>query len=230
MASTYTNSIFNVTSNFGGNIQAQAYYSSFYTAWITSFQPLQIALRHPYREAFAIGQAVATLMSSPQLDSQTSQMLGLVASGLTVSTWNQTNALENLTISTIASSIPSSLSSSLGASPTSLVNELYSFGPSPSNATLGNYAVTFLEASYSNMTSADEGFSFSDLIKSAYPLGSSPTDAQTWNLACNFISNATQITFIDSPLFTINSTALSNLLPRLSMIQQPPVLTQPSLT
>ena len=128
-------------------------------------------------------------------------MVGVVASGLNVTTWNQSDAVANLTISTMASSIPSDLSSALGASPTSLVNQLYSFGPSPSNATLGNYAITLLETSYSNMTAADSGFSVSDLMQSAYQLGSSPNDTQTWNLACDLISNATQSTFADSPLF-----------------------------
>ena len=178
MASTYTNSIFNVTSNFGGNIQAQAYYSSFYTAWITSFSTLANSTSASDREAYAIGQAVATLISSPQLDSQTSQMFGLVSSGLTLSTWNQADALENLTISSIASKHPLSLSTLLGASPTSLVDEIYCLEPSPSNVTLGNYAVTLLETSYSNMTSSNEGFSLADLIQSTYQLGSSPTNDQ----------------------------------------------------
>ena len=83
MASTYTNSIFNVTSNFGGNIQAQAYYSSF---GLDNDLSLPNKLSASDREAYAIGQAVATLISSPQLDSQTSQMFGLVSSGLTLST------------------------------------------------------------------------------------------------------------------------------------------------
>ena len=151
------------------------------------------------REAFAIGQAVSAFLTNPQLDEQTSQMLGLVATGLTVTNWNQPSAIENLTITTMASNIPSELSSSLGISAKELVNELYSFGPSPSNATLGNYAISLLEASSSNITTSDTGFSVSDLIKSAYQLGSSPSDAQTWTLACKFISNATQIRFFRFP-------------------------------
>ena len=112
-------------------------------------------------------------------------MIGAVASGLSVTTWNQPDAVANLTISTMASSIPAELSSALGASPTSLVNQLYSFGSSPSNATLGNYAITLLENSYANMTTADAGFSVSDLMDSSYQLGSSPNETQTWNLACD---------------------------------------------
>ena len=41
-------------------------------------------------------------------------------------------------------------------------------------------------------------------------------ETQTWNLACDLISNATQSTFSDSPLFTINSVSLSNFLSGLS--------------
>jgi putative drug exporter of the RND superfamily len=204
--------MFSATSNFGGNAQSTAYYNAFFNAWNASYQALPDSTSVSDREAFAVGQAVTAFLNNPQLDAQTSQMLGLVASGLTVTTWNQFNALENLTISTMASNIPSELSSSLGTSAKGLVNKLYSFGPSPSNATLGNYAISLLETSYSNITTSDNGFSVSDLIKSAYLLGSSPSDAQAWTLACKFISNATQSTFSDSPLFTVNSTSLSNLL------------------
>ena len=211
-ASAYTNSMFNVSANFGGDTQAQAYYSAFYMAWIASFSTLSNSTSATDREATAIGQAVTDFISNPQLDAQTSQMFGLVASGLNTETWNQPSAIENLTISTIASSIPSSLSTSLGASPTSLVNELYSFGPSPSNATLANYAITLLETSYSNLTSSDEGFSVADLMQSTYQLGASPSNEQTYNLACDLISNATQNSFVDSPLFQINATSLSSLL------------------
>ena len=53
-------------------------------------------------------------------------------------------------------------------------------------------------------------------MQSTYALGSSPSNAQTWNLACELISNATQSTFTQSPLFTINSAELSSLLSELS--------------
>jgi putative drug exporter of the RND superfamily len=210
------NNMFSVTSNFGGNAQSIGYYTAFFNAWNASYQMLPNSTSLSDREAFAVGQAVAALLNNPQIDAQTSQMLGLVASGLTVTTWNQLSALENLTISTMASNIPSELSSSLGISAKDLVDELYSFGPSPSNTTLGNYAISLLETSYTTNTTSDYGFSVSDLIQSTYLLGSSPGDAQTWTLACKFISNATQSTFSDSPLFTVNSTSLSNLISGLS--------------
>ena len=204
--------MFSVTSNFGGNAQSIGYYTAFFNAWNASYQVLPENTSLSDREAYAIGQAVAAFLSNPQLDAQTSRMLGLVASGLTVTTWNQLSSLENLAISTMESNIPSELSSSLETSAKELVTKLYSFGPSPSNTKLGHYAINLLETNSSNITTSDIGFSISDLMNSAYLLGSSPSEAQTWNLACKFISNATQMAFSDSPLFSINSTSLSNLL------------------
>ena len=207
---------FSVTSNFGGDAESIGYYTAFFNAWNASYQTLPNSTSVLDREAFAISQAVTVFLSNPQLDAQTSQMIGAVASGLSVTTWNQPDAVANLTISTMASSIPAELSSALGASPTSLVNQLYSFGSSPSNATLGNYAITLLENSYANITTADAGFSVSDLMESSYQLGSSPNETQTWNLACTLISNATQSTFSDSPLFTVNNASLTSFLSALS--------------
>ncbi len=205
-----------VTSNFGGNAESIGYYTAFFNAWNASYQALPDTTSVLDREAFAVNQSVTAMLSSQQFDAQTSQMISAVALGLNPSDWNQPNAIANLTISTMTASIPSDLSSALGASPTSLVNQLYSYGASPSNGTLGNYAITFLEASYSNMTGADAGFSVSDLMTSTYQLGSSPSETQTWNLACELISNATQSTFAQSPLFSINTAALSSLLSSLS--------------
>ncbi len=214
--SAYANSAFNITSNFGGNTQSQAYYSIFYNAWIASFQSLPSSTSASNREAYAIGQAVQAFLSNPQLNTQTSQMIGLVASGLNVSNWDQASAIENLTVTSMVSNIPAALASSLGASPSSVVNELYSFGQSPSNVTLGNYAITLLETSYSNLTTSDSGFSVSNLMHSAYNLGSAPKSAQTWKLACDLTSNATQSAFAQSPLFNINTSSLSSLLASLS--------------
>ena len=108
----------------------------------------------------------------------------------------------------------------LGAAPIDVVNALYGFGANPSNNTLGDYSIGLLQASYSNLTSADMGFTVSDLMHSAYQLGESPNDTETWNLACAFISNATQTTFTDSPLFTINNVALTTFSLRFQSTQQ----------
>ena len=203
-------------SDFGGNADSLGYYTAFFNAWNSSYQTLPGTTSLADREAYAVDQAVTAFLSNPQLDAQTSQTLGLVASGLTVTTWNQTVAIENLTVSTITSSIPSDLASALGASPASVVNQLYSFGASLSNATLGNYAINLLANSYTNISTADAGFSVSNLMDSSYQLGSLPTESQTWDLACELVANATQSTFTDSPLFTINAGSLSNLLSGLS--------------
>ena len=207
---------YSVTSNFGGDPQAIGYYSAFFGAWINSFQTLPNNTAVIDREAFAIGQSVTALLSSGQLDAQTSQTFGLVAQGLNVNNWNQESAINNLTISTMVSNIPAELASALGASPIRVVNQLYNFGSSPSKAALANYAISLLQANYSNLTSADVGFSVSDLMQLTYQLGASPNTTQTWKLACDLISNATQSTFVDSPLFTVNGTALRTLLSNIS--------------
>jgi RND superfamily putative drug exporter len=208
--------VYSLTFNFGGDAQSIGYYSAFFGAWMASFQALPNTTSVLEREAFAINQSVTTMLSGSLIDSQTSQLINTVEYGLNVANWNQPAALANLTISTLASSIPTSLSSYLGASPSTIVNQLYNLGPSPLNSTLGNYAITLLENSYSNLTSADAGFSVSDLMHSTYQLGASPNDNKTWSLACDLISNATQNTFADSPLFTINAVSLSNLLSEFS--------------
>ena len=208
---------FEVTANFGGDAQAIAYYSAFFKIWNTTFQTLPSNTAVLDREAFAVNQSVAAFLGSPQLDAQTSQMVSVVASGVNVTSWNRPEAVTNLAISTVSLGIPAELSSSLGTSPASLVKQLYSFGPSPSNATLGNYTLTLFEANYANMTaSSGAGFPVSELVQSAYLLGSSPSDAQVWNLSCALIAIATQSTFVDSPLFSVNGTALGNLLSGLS--------------
>ena len=207
---------FSATSNFGGDLQSTAYYSAFFGAWNSTFQTLPSSTSVVDREAFAINQSVTTFLSNPQLDAQTSQMVGAVALGLNVTSWNQPGAVANATIVTLASSIPAELSASLGASPITLVSQLYSFGPSPSNETLGNYTVTLFEANYANMTNSGAGFPVSQLVQIAYMLGPSPNQAQAWNISCGIISDATQSTFSNSPLFTVNGTALNNLLSSLS--------------
>ncbi len=208
--------MFTVTDNFGGDAESIGYYSGFFNAWNASFSALPTGTSVPGRESYAVGQAVTEFLSSTQIDAQTSQMIGLVASGLTATSWNQPAAIENLTTTSMVSNIPSEVASSLGASPASVVNELYIFGPTPSNSTLGNYAISLLTTSFANLTAADSGFSVSDLMQGALNLGSTPNSEETWEQACVLISNVTQDTFVNSPLFSINSTSLSSLLASLS--------------
>ncbi len=118
MASIDANTtIYSLTSNFGNNAQSTGYYMAFFGAWMASFQALPGSTTVLDREAFAVNQAVTAMLSSGQLDAQTSQMVNTVASGLNVNNWNQFTALQNLTITTMESNIPSELVSSLGTTP-----------------------------------------------------------------------------------------------------------------
>ena len=63
-----------LTSNFGGNAQSIGYYTAFFGAWMASFQALANDTSVATREAFAINQAVTAMLSSGQLDSQTSSI------------------------------------------------------------------------------------------------------------------------------------------------------------
>jgi RND superfamily putative drug exporter len=208
--------MFNATSDFGGNAQSIAYYSEFFDLWNTTFQTLPNGAAVLDREASAVNQSVLALLGDPQLDPQTSQLVSLVASGLNVTTWNQAPAVAELAISTVASGISTELTSSLGTSPESLVGQLYGFGPSPSNVTLGNYTVTLFDANYANAQSSSVGFPVSELIESSYLLGPTPSSAQEWSLACSLAANATRNAFVGSPLFSVNGTSLASLLSALS--------------
>jgi RND superfamily putative drug exporter len=201
--------LFSMTDNFGGDAQSIAYYSTFFNFWDSSFQTSSNSSLTD-REALTINETVMALIESKQLDPQTSQMVTLVASGLNVTTWDQPEAVAGLAISTLASSIPTELSSSLGVSPLDLVSQLYSLGPSPSSAVIGNYTVGLFESNYASAASSD--FPISSLIQASYLLGQSPSEAQVWDLSCFFIANATQSSFEGSPLFSVNGTSLANLI------------------
>ena len=119
------------------------------------------------------------------------------------------SSLYSLEASLLTSSIPDILTqaASLQSSIVAINSGLYSPQDNQSASSINSQI---------NDTSSIAGFSVSDLMESAYQLGPSPNATQTWNLACELISNATQSTFSDSPLFTINSVSLSNLLSGLS--------------
>ena len=78
-----------VTGNFGGNVQSIGYYTAFFNAWNSSYLTLPAGTSVSDREDYAVGQAVTGFLSNSQIDAQTSQMIGLVASGLTPSDWSQ---------------------------------------------------------------------------------------------------------------------------------------------
>ena len=86
------------------------------------------------------------------------------------------------------------------------------------DASIGNYtgeeSLYTLEASLLNESLPAIINQTASLQSNLNTINSNKT--QTWQLACNLISNATQSTFLDSPLFTINADSLSNLLSGLS--------------
>ena len=204
---------YQITNNFGGDPNSIGYYTAFFNVWNSSFLNLPSNSSSVLdRETLAINQSVALFLSSPQIDNQTQQIVTLVASGLNPTSWSQSDTITNLATSTLAANIPKDLSSQLGTSPQTLINQLYSYGSSPSNTTILNYAITLTENSMGNLTATDVGFSPTQLVNETANLGASPNFAQQWTLASEFIANATQTAFMGSPLFSINSTALANFL------------------
>ncbi len=209
-------SLYQVTENLGGNAQSAGYYSIFYNDWNASFLTLSSATPVAQRETASIQQALGTFLANPAIDNATIQTVELVSSGLNVVDWSQGSSISNLTITTIASSIPTGLSSSLGVPANNLVTQLYDFGPAPSNKTLGNYSISLFAINFSNSVNASSGFSVSEILNSAYALGESPTLEQEWGLASSLVANSTESAFSNSPLFIVNSTALAHLLSGLS--------------
>ena len=207
---------YQITNNFGSDPNSIGYYTAFFNVWNSSFLNLPSnASSALNRASLAINQSVTLFLTSPQVDDQTKQIVTAVASGLNVTSWNQNDAIINLATSILAANIPSDLSALLGISPQALMNQIFNLGPSPSNTTVLNYGVTLTENSMANLTNIDVGFSAPQLVDAAVNLGASPSFAQQWNLASEFIANATQSAFVGSPLFSINSTALANLLSNL---------------
>lgn len=201
------------TANLGGNQISIAYYNIFYNQWNASFVSSPYA-NPQQREEASILQSVAGFLSNPAINNQTSQTIGLVASGLNTTDWYNSEAISNLTIVTLASSIPSTLTASLGVNADSLVAQLYNFGPFPSNSTLGSYAISLFSKSIPGNQSAD--LSIAQLLNSSYALGPTPAYAKEWDLASTLIANSTRSAFSGSPLFNVNSSSLALLISGLS--------------
>jgi RND superfamily putative drug exporter len=119
------------------------------------------------------------------------------------------SSLYSLEDSLLSSSVPDILNqtATLQSALVTINSELYSSQTNQSESSTN---------SNSNITTTAAGFPVSDLTELANQLGPSPNETQTWDLSCAFISNVTQSTFVGSPLFTIDNTALSNLLIGLS--------------
>ena len=204
--------LYQVTENFDGNAQSIQYYSAFYTAWNSTFLTLPSNTTATQRETVSIQQTVGMFLNNPSIENETKHTVELVSSGLNVINWNQESSISNLTVATIAASIPPELPSSLKISATDLVGQLYALGPSPSNKTLSSYSIDLFARIFTTSVNSSSGISVLGLLNSAYALGESPTLAQEWNLASSFVANSTEATFTGSPLFYVNSTALAGML------------------
>ena len=199
--------IYNQTSSFGGSNESIGYYRTFYGMWNASFAILPNSTTLAERESIAINQAVSSFSSSPAINSQTKQILTLVSSGLDVSDYNRADAISNLTITNVASGIPPQLSTSLGVSSTTLVQKLYSFGPSPSMEVLSNYTQSIFEQNLAkNSTSSTINPKL--FVTSAYNLGTNYSSSTARSLASAVVGNSTQSTFSSSPLFSVNGASL----------------------
>lgn len=202
--------IYKKTNNFGGSNESIAYYNAFYDAWNASFATLPNSTTPAQRMSMVVSQAVSAFTSAPGIDAKTKQIFTLVESGLNASNYNQPESISNLTISSIASSIPSKLSTSLGVSPTTLVQKLYSFGPSPSMQVLSNYTQSIFEQNLAKNSTS--GVNSNKLVTSAYNLGANYSEMALRSLASGIVGNSTQAAFSGSPLFSVNGTSLGNFL------------------
>ncbi|HYB03025.1 MAG TPA: hypothetical protein VED17_01095, partial [Nitrososphaerales archaeon] len=200
--------IYKQTNNFGGSSESASYFSAFYEVWSTSFGQLPNSTTPVAREIAAINQVVPEFSGAPGVTPQTKQILTLVSTGLNVSNYNRASSISNLTISTIASGIPSQLFKSLGVAPKSLVSTLYSFGPSPSSTVLSNYTLSIFEQNLSKNSTS--GPSASELVTAAYDLGVNYTSSAVKDLASGILGNSTQTAFAASPLFVVNGTSLAD--------------------
>ncbi|MDG6928692.1 MAG: MMPL family transporter [Nitrososphaerota archaeon] len=170
---------------FGGS----GYYDVFYQNWVASFSSPE-NLSDPYlRAQFAVNESVPEFAAQ---DPAGTQLFGVVARGLNVSTWDSADAVGNLTVRTFAASLPP------GGSPLELSAMLYALGPAPSGAALGNLTVSV--------------FAKGVLADDAYSLGASPAASSVWDLATALTANATAASYRGSPLFTVNATALQAVL------------------
>jgi putative drug exporter of the RND superfamily len=200
--------LYNETQNFGGSSESAQYFGGFYQGWSASFAQLPNSTSPEMREARIISQVLPEFSNATGVSPQTRQILALVGAGLNVSDYNQANSISNLTIFSFTAEIPSQLSTSLGVTTRSLVNTLYSFGPSPSSGVLSNYTISIFNTELSQNSSS--GISVPGFAASVYDLGSNYGSTDLRNLASGILGNSTQTAFAASPLFVVNGTSLGD--------------------
>ena len=126
--------------------EALGYYTIFFPIWNSSFSnPTPTPL---VREQASINATVPSLLTS--LNQTEQQLVTTTWKGLNVTTWTQKSSIANLTIDTIASSLPSTFASSLGVSAKNFVQEVYDLGPSSNSSAVWNLASRI----FSNATEA----------------------------------------------------------------------------
>ena len=77
--------VYQITNNFGGDPNSIGYYTAFFNVWNSSFESLpNNAISVPDRESLVINQSVTLFLSTPQIDTQTKQIVTAVASGLSL--------------------------------------------------------------------------------------------------------------------------------------------------
>ncbi|MHB8566326.1 MAG: MMPL family transporter [Nitrososphaerales archaeon] len=199
----------NETKGFGGNAQSIGYYSVFYRSWNASFSILPNSTSVLTREQASINQSVSATLNDPSLSQQTKGVFSSVGKGLNVTTWNKASSVSNLTISSIASSLPINFSALLGISSNMLVTRLYDLGPSTSNSTLAGLVIELITSAYEGASTQSSGFSIGNLVNDSYAQGRAPVSGQIWELASGFFSNATADSFAKSPVFAINASAMT---------------------
>jgi len=214
----------NQTGGLGGNTQSQSYYSLFFKAWNSTFSSLANSTSTAVREQYSINQSLGAFASNANLGAQTKAIFSAVGRSLNTTTWNSTVAISDLSKYMIASSIPSNFSASLGISPSSLVDQLYNLGPSPQNTTssFSNLVINLTingfgksNSSSSASFSSSSSFDIGDLVRDSYFLGAKPSSSDVFALASKLSANLTANSFAGSPVFSVNSTALSNFLRQL---------------
>jgi RND superfamily putative drug exporter len=202
--------------------EALSYYNVFFSVWNGTFQtyPLASGMSTLDRESLSISQSVKVLEASSQLGQTTDQMLSAVASGLNVDDWNQPSAITSLTLTLLLSQTPTNQSSPVQVN-SSLLSRLYSLGRSPSNASLSNLTLSIFENILSSNSSilpfpssllSNTGISLIQVLQDSYNLGPSPSAALVWNLTSSLYANATSRLLASSPMFSVNSTSLYDLL------------------
>ncbi len=138
-------------SQLGNNAQSLGYYNAFFGVWNNSNLGLPKYNIAILREQASINSTVPLFLKGlgkSASDNQTKQLVSTTWLGLNVSTWTLESSITNLTIDTIANSLPSNFASFLGVAPRDFVLQIYNLGSFPSSTSVWSLASKF----FSNAT------------------------------------------------------------------------------